>query len=93
MTFYAAPSRGRDEPALSAFHSCGRRLNSFPAVAQTNPRGDLFYWIGPAGEAREEGEGTDFHAVKAGRVSITPLQVDMTDHQRLPAWQGWVAQR
>lgn len=71
----------------------GRRHASFPAVAQTNPRGDLFYWIGPAGEAREDGEGTDFHAVKQGRVSITPLQVDMTDHQRLPQWQGWVAPR
>ena len=71
----------------------GRRHASFPAVAQTNPRGDLFYWIGSAGEAREDGEGTDFHATRNGRVSITPLQVDMTDHQRLPAWQGWVAQR
>ncbi|MFT3856299.1 MAG: 5'/3'-nucleotidase SurE [Aquabacterium sp.] len=71
----------------------GRRHASFPAVAQTNPRGDLFYWIGPAGEAREDGEGTDFHAVREGKVSITPLQVDMTDHQRLPTWQGWVAQR
>lgn len=68
----------------------GRRHASFPAVAQTNPRGDLFYWIGSAGEAKEDGEGTDFHAVRHGRISITPLQVDMTDHQRLPAWQGWV---
>lgn len=71
----------------------GRRHASFPAVAQANPRGDMFYWIGPAGEAKEDGEGTDFHAVRHGRVSITPLQVDMTDHQRLPAWQGWVAGR
>lgn len=71
----------------------GRRHASFPAVAQTNPRGDLFYWIGSAGEAKEDGEGTDFHAVRHGRISITPLQVDMTDHQRLPAWRGWVGQK
>ena len=71
----------------------GRRHASFPAVAQANPRGDMFYWIGPAGEAKEDGEGTDFHALRHGQVSITPLQVDMTDHQRLPAWQGWVDQR
>jgi 5'-nucleotidase len=68
----------------------GRRHASFPAVAQTNPRGDLFYWIGPAGQAKEDGEGTDFHSVRHGRVSITPLQVDMTDHQRMPAWQRWL---
>lgn len=69
----------------------GRRHASFPAVPQTNPRGDLFYWIGSAGEAREEGEGTDFHAVRTARVSITPLQVDMTDHRGLPAWRDWAS--
>mgnify|MGYP006169874299 FL=1 len=68
----------------------GRRHASFPAEPQRNPRGDLFYWIGSAGEAREDGDGTDFHAVKQGQVSITPLQVDMTDHARLPQWQGWL---
>lgn len=70
----------------------GRRHASFPAVAQHNPRGDLFYWIGPAGEAREDGDGTDFHAVRQGHVSITPLQVDMTDHARLPQWRNWLSQ-
>ena len=71
----------------------GRRHASFPAVAQENPRGDVFYWIGPAGEALDDAPGTDFHAVREGRVSITPLQVDMTDHARLPAWQAWVKSR
>lgn len=70
----------------------GRRHASFPAVPQRNPRGDLFYWIGSAGEAREEGEGTDFHAVRQGQVSITPLQVDMTDHTRMPHWRQWLDQ-
>jgi protein-L-isoaspartate(D-aspartate) O-methyltransferase len=32
-------------------------------IRQTNPRGEPIYWIGPAGDAREAGEGTDFHAV------------------------------
>jgi len=26
-------------------------------------------------------------------VSITPLQVDLTDHAAVPEWQGWLAQR
>jgi 5'-nucleotidase len=71
----------------------GRRHASFPAVAQPNPRGDIFYWIGAAGDALDDADGTDFHAVRAGRVSITPLQVDMTDHARLPAWQDWARRR
>ena len=69
----------------------GRRHASLPAVPQTNPRGDLFYWIGPAGDARQEGEGTDFHAVANGAVSITPLQVDMTHHRALGAWRAKLA--
>ena len=45
---------------------------------------------GPPGEARLDGEGTDFQAVAAGQVSITPLQVDLTDHAALPAWRAWL---
>jgi 5'-nucleotidase len=64
----------------------GRRHASEPVIRQTNPRGETIYWIGPAGDAREAGEGTDFHAVARGAVSITPLQVDLTDHAARPAW-------
>jgi len=71
----------------------GRRHASEPMIAQRNPRGEPIYWIGPAGEAREDGEGTDFHAIRQGQVSITPLKVDMTDHQHLPTWQRWLEPR
>ena len=65
----------------------GRRHASEGVICQQNPRGELIYWIGPAGDAREAGEGTDFHATANGCVSITPLQVDLTDHARLPDWR------
>lgn len=65
----------------------GRRHASEPVIRQTNPRGEPIYWIGPAGDAREAGEGTDFHATSSRCVSITPLQVDLTDHARLPQWR------
>jgi 5'-nucleotidase len=66
----------------------GRRHASEPVIRQQNPRGETIYWIGPAGDARECGEGTDFHAVAQGDVSITPLQVDLTDHAQLGTWAG-----
>jgi 5'-nucleotidase len=50
----------------------GRRHANAASFAQRNPRGELVYWIGPPGEARLDGEGTDFQAVAAGQVSITP---------------------
>jgi 5'-nucleotidase len=69
----------------------GRRHASEPVIRQSNPRGEPIYWIGAAGDAREAGEGTDFHAVAEGFVSVTPLQVDLTDHQRLPQWRDWLS--
>ena len=64
----------------------GRRHASEPVIRQTNPRGEAIYWIGPAGDAREAGEGTDFYAVAQSCVSITPLQVDLTDHAGRGGW-------
>ncbi|RYX97486.1 MAG: 5'/3'-nucleotidase SurE [Comamonadaceae bacterium] len=64
----------------------GRRHAAERVITQTSPRGETMYWIGGAGPAKEDGEGTDFHATREGYVSITPLQVDLTDHERLPYW-------
>ena len=64
----------------------GRRHSAESVIMQTSPRGETMYWIGSAGAAKEAGEGTDFHATAQGFVSITPLQVDLTDHERLPYW-------
>jgi 5'-nucleotidase len=45
------------------------------------------YWIGSAGPAKDEGEGTDFHATRQGHIALTPLHVDLTEHQRLSWWR------
>ena len=67
----------------------GRRHASEPVIRQVSPRGDTLYWIGPAGDAREAGPGTDFFATAEGDVSVTPLHVDLTDHATLPQWRRW----
>jgi 5'-nucleotidase len=64
----------------------GRRHAAEPVITQVNPRGDTMYWIGSAGPARDDVDGTDFHAAQQGYATITPLQVDLTDHDRLPYW-------
>jgi 5'-nucleotidase len=78
-----------DAPALPRLVTrLGRRHASAPVIRQVNPRGEAIYWIGPAGDAREAGEGTDFHATANGCISITPLQVDMTHHAHCAEWAG-----
>lgn len=61
----------------------GKRHESEPVIKATDPHGRDIYWIGPAGRARDAGEGTDFDAVATGHVSVTPLQVDLTHNHQL----------
>jgi len=68
----------------------GRRHRAEPVVKMETPRGETAYWIGPAGGEQDAGPGTDFHAVSAGRVSVTPLQVDLTQHPQLPMVREWL---
>ena len=86
------PNRADAERLPRRVTRLGRRHASEPLIRQTSPRGDPLYWIGPAGDAREASAGTDFHATANGEVSITPLQVDLTDHAALSRWNEWIAQ-
>ncbi|WP_373017126.1 5'/3'-nucleotidase SurE [Thiomicrorhabdus sp.] len=67
----------------------GKRHCSEPVVKQTDPRGKPIYWIGPAGDAADAGEGTDFHAVEQGYASITPLKIDLSHYEMMETLQQW----
>jgi 5'-nucleotidase len=67
----------------------GYRHKAEPVVKATDPRGLPIYWIGAAGPEQDAGPGTDFHAVRHGFVSITPLQVDLTRHSSLDILRQW----
>ena len=67
----------------------GKRHKAEPVVRTTTPRHETVYWVGAAGAAQDAGEGTDFHAVGQGLVSITPLQIDLTHTQQLPLMRDW----
>jgi len=69
----------------------GHRHRAEPCIASVDPRGRPMYWIGPAGEEQDAGPGTDFHAVRRGFVSVTPIHVDLTRYQALDQVAGWVA--
>jgi 5'-nucleotidase len=61
----------------------GRRHQAEPVIKAQDPRGREIFWIGPPGACKDAGEGTDFHAVASGRVSVTPLQIDLTHKTQL----------
>ncbi|MBY5963884.1 5'/3'-nucleotidase SurE [Marinobacter nauticus] len=68
----------------------GHRERAEGAVPMTCPRGKQRYWIGAAGQGGDAGPGTDFHAVREGYVSITPVHIDMTRHEALSGLREWV---
>ena len=83
------PDRPFHELRGTAATRLGRRHHAEPVVKSVNPRGDVVYWVGAAGPAQDAGEGTDFHAVREGFVSVTPLSIDLTGYRQLaelPAW-------
>lgn len=68
----------------------GQRHKSEPVIKSEDPRGRIIYWVGPPGAEQDAGPGTDFYAVNAGFVSVTPLQLDLTWYDRINDLKAWL---
>ncbi len=72
----------------------GKRVYQDQLIERLDPRGVPYYWFGgppPTGLAEP---GTDFHAVEAGRVAVTPIHLDLTARrllERIGAWDWQMA--
>jgi 5'-nucleotidase len=67
----------------------GLRVYRDALDARLDPRGKPYYWIGGESPTGVEEEGTDFGALKAGYVSITPLQLDLTHYKAMDVLKKW----
>ncbi|MFD0740422.1 5'/3'-nucleotidase SurE [Lysobacter koreensis] len=79
-----------DEIAGFEVSRLGNRHRAEACIPQKDPRGRQWWWIGAAGREQDAGPGTDFHAVKSGHISITPIHVDLTRYQALEHVASWV---
>jgi 5'-nucleotidase len=68
----------------------GHRHKAEPVIKSADPHGNPIYWVGPSGPEADAGPGTDFHAIRQGRVSVTPLHVDLTRHATLGQLATWL---
>ena len=68
----------------------GRRHRAEDVIRQQSPRGETVYWVGAAGPAADAGDGTDFHAVEKRFVSVTPLQIDLTNRDQMADVGAWL---
>ena len=64
--------------------------NARPVISEhIDPRGKPYFWIGEEYFSSDREDGTDYHAIEQGFVSVTPLRSDMTDHRALTAIDTW----
>jgi 5'-nucleotidase len=63
----------------------GRRRYGDAIVEKIDPRGRKYYWIGGEDVPFVAEEGTDFHAVHQGLISVTPIHLDLTNYRTLDA--------
>lgn len=68
----------------------GHRHKAEPVVRSVDPRGREIFWVGAAGPEQDSGPGTDFHAIREGYVSVTPLQIDLTRFDSLERLSAWL---
>lgn len=68
----------------------GHRQLSATPVRHVDPRGKERFWIAASGEAADAGPGTDFFAIKEGCVSVTPIQMDMTQYGEFDNLGSWL---
>lgn len=67
----------------------GKRIYEDVIVEKLDPRGRKYYWIGGGELGFHNIEGTDFHAIGAGYVSITPLHLDLTNYRSFQTLASW----
>ena len=70
-------------PSGVAVTRMGRRRYGDAIVEKTDPRGRKYYWIGGEDVPFVAEEGTDFHAVHQGLISVTPIHLDLTNYRTL----------
>ncbi len=60
----------------------GKRSYRQTVVEKRDPKGRKYYWIAGTPEWEQE-TGTDYEALMAGYVAVTPLHLDLTDYRGL----------
>ena len=67
----------------------GRRSYDDVIVAKVDPRGRPYFWIGNGDPLWKDDIGTDINAIRANKISITPIHLDLTNHKAIARLKDW----
>jgi 5'-nucleotidase len=89
------PRLPRDQIAGVEVTRLGKRTYRDQLVERLDPYGNPYYWVGGPAMSSEAEDGTDVAAMGAGKISVTPIALDLTNHallEELARWDwGWSA--
>jgi 5'-nucleotidase len=83
------PYRPANDPPELVITRQGMRIYRDELIRREDPRGKPYYWIGGEVPTGVVEEGTDFGTLAAGKVSITPIMLDLTAYQAIDVLRGW----
>jgi 5'-nucleotidase len=67
----------------------GKRRYEGMIIDKVDPRGRNYYWIGTVDLNFHDIEGSDYSAVFRGHISVTPLHIDLTNHNSIAILKKW----
>ncbi len=89
------PALPRERIAGVQVTRLGKRNYRDQLVERLDPYGTPYYWVGGPAVSGDAEDGTDVAAMRDGKISVTPITLDLTHHElidELAAWDwGWTA--
>lgn len=67
----------------------GKRQYRDQMIERLDPYGQPYYWVGGPAVSEESEPGTDVHAVRSGKISVTPIHLDLTSPRLLEELATW----
>ena len=67
----------------------GKKRNKNVLLESKDPRGRKYFWLHEPPAPNHGDAGSDFAAIEAGAISITPLHLNRTDYHSLEALSSW----
>lgn len=77
------PNVKKEDIAGIKFTRQGKRVYDNAIQETYDPRGEKYFWIGGGTPYWERGEDTDIQAIEQGYISISPIHLDLTNHEAL----------
>ena len=67
----------------------GKREYHDVITEKIDPRGEPYFWIAGHYKVTDDAADTDYGAIKSNTISVTPLNIDLTDKEFYPEMKSW----